>query len=423
MIQLQMLNYIIQSKDKSLISLNNLDEDYFSDYREEFKFIDNHIKTYDKVPDMETFLSRFKSFDVVEVHESESYLISALVDDFNTRKLANVFKRISPLVQAGRLDEAITLYKETADNLSKGVSLQSVDILRDTHRFDEYLAKTQNPNSFFFSTSFKELDEITQGGFDRNEEIVVVSARPGVGKSLISLKFAIQAAQEGLRVGIYSGEMSDSRVGARADTLISHISNGAILHGNEIIKESYRNFINTLPERFSGCIEVLTPDAVDGPITTNVLKIFVEKKKLDLLIIDQISLVDEPRGHSNKERQALIMKDLKKLQSTKHMPIIVVSQQNREKNEDGSFDTTQLADADEVGRYATIVIFIEKDKKENILKLHVAKNRDNPSGQVLSYNVDINKGMFVFIPENDAQVSQETVDSYASESSSGDYFE
>lgn len=423
MIQLQMLNYILSSGDKSLISLNNLDEDYFSDYREEFRFIDNHIKTYDKVPDIETFLSRFKNFDVVEVHESESYLISALVDDFNTRKLASVFKKISPLVQAGRLEEAIAIYKDTAENLSKGVTFRSVNILEDTHRFDEYLEKTKNQSSYFFSTSFKELDEITQGGFDRNEEIVVVSARPGVGKSLISLKFAIQAAKEGLRVGLYSGEMSDSRVGARADTLISHISNGAIIHGNDIILETYRNFINNLPTMFPGCIEVLTPDAVDGPVTTNVLKIFVEKKKLDLLVIDQISLVDEPRGKSNKERQALIMKDLKKLQATKHMPIIVVSQQNREKNDDGSFDTTQLADADEVGRYATIVIFIEKDKKENILKLHIAKNRDNPSGQTLSYNVDINRGNFVFIPEGDAQVNKEEVDAYASSDSSGDYFE
>lgn len=421
MIQLQFINYLIKSGDKSLISLNNLDEDYFSDYREEFKFINNHIQTYDKVPDMATFLSRFKNFDVVEVHESESYLISALVDDYNMRKLKSVFTKISTLVPAGRLDEAISLYKETAENLSKGVSLRSVDILRDTHRFDEYVEKTKSPSSFFFSTSFKELDDITNG-FDRKEEIVVVSARPGVGKSLISLKFAIQAAKEGLRVGIYSGEMSDSRVGARADTLISHISNGAIIHGNEIIMEKYRDFMNNLPDMFPGCIEVLTPDAVDGPITTNVLKIFVEKKKLDLLVIDQISLIDEPRGKSNKERQSLIMKDLKKLQSTKHMPIIVVSQQNREKNEDGSFDTTQIADADEVGRYATIVIFIEKDKKENILKLHLAKVRDGTSGQTLSYSVDINKGEFIFLPETESQVSKEEVDSYSNKED-GDYFE
>ena len=229
---------------------------------------------------------------------------------------------------------------------------------------------------------------------------------------------------EGLRVGLFSGEMSDSRVGARADTLISHISNGAIIHGNDIILESYKEFMQQLPGMFPGSIEVLTPDAVGGTdtITTNVLKIFVEKKKLDLLVVDQISLIDEPRGKSNKERQALIMRDLKKLQSTKHMPIIVVSQQNREKNEDGTFDTNQIADADEVGRYATIVIFIEKDKKEDIFRLHLAKIRDGKSGQVLSYRVDINKGEFVYIPEGETQVSKEVVDSY-NKDNGGDYFE
>lgn len=422
MIQLQFLNYILKSGDSSLISLNNLNEDYFSDYREEFKFIDNHIRTYNKVPDIETFLGRFKNFDVVEVRESESYLISALVDDFNTRKLANVFKKISPLVQAGRVEEAIRIYKDVAENLNKGVSLKSIDILRDTHRFEEYLEKTKNPSTFFFSTSFVELDEILNG-FDRKEEIVVVSARPGVGKSLIALKFAIQAAKEGLRVGLYSGEMSASKVGARADTLIEHISNGAIIHGNEIIKEQYKAFMESLPGKFPGCIKVITPETVDGPVTTNVLKIFVEKEKLDLLIVDQISLVDEPRGKSAKEKTSLIMKDLKKLQATKQMPIIIVAQQNRETNDDGSFDTTQLADADEVGRYATVVIFLEKDKKDpNIFKLHLAKVRDGTSGQTLSYQVNINKGEFVYIPEGDKPISQQEVASYSSPENNEDYF-
>ena len=412
------MNYIVKSGDTSLISLNNLNEDYFSDYREEFKFIDNHIRTYNKVPDMETFLARFKNFDVVDVRESEAYLISALVDDFNTRKLAATFKKVSTLIQAGRVDEAIGIYKDTAENLNKGFSLKSVDILRDTTRFDEYLEKTKDPKSFFFSTGFQELDALTSG-FDRKEEIVVVSARPGVGKSLISLVFAIQAAKEGLKVGLYSGEMSESKVGGRADTLISHISNGAINHGNEIIREQYEQFMRELPTKYPGSIEVITPAMIDVPVTTNVLKVFIEKKGLDLLVIDQISLVDEQRGRTNKEKQSLIMRDLKLIQSTKHIPIIVVAQQNREKKDDGTHGTEQIADADEVGRYATIVIFI--DKKDNIMKLELAKNRDGVVGQVLSYEVDINRGKFTFIPENDKQVSQETVNSYKTNEEE-DYF-
>ena len=416
---MQVLNYIVKNGDTSLISLNNLNEDYFSDYREEFKFIDNHIRTYNKVPDMETFLSRFKNFDVVDVHESESYLISALIDDFNTRKLASTFKRVSELITAGRVDEAISIYKETADNLNKGVSLKSVDILRDQTRFQEYLEKTKDPKSFFFSSGFKELDDITNG-FDKKEEIVVISARPGIGKSLISLVFAIQAAKDGMRVGLFSGEMSESKVGGRADTLISHISNGAINHGNEIIKEQYEQFMKDLPNMYSGSIEVITPAMIDGPITSNVLKIFVEKRHLDLLVVDQISLVDEPRGKSPKEKQSLIMRDIKKIQSTKHIPIIVVSQQNRETKDDGTHDTTQIADADEVGRYATIVLFIGK-KGDNILELELVKNRDGVIGKKLSYNVDINHGNFTFIPEEGNQVSQEVVNSYKA-TNEEDYF-
>ena len=113
------------------------------------------------------------------------------------------------------------------------------------------------------------------------------------------------------------------------------------------------------------------------------------------------------------------MRDLKLIQSTKHIPIIVVAQQNREKKDDGTHDTTQIADADEVGRYATIVIFV--DKKDNIMKLELAKNRDGIVGQTLSYDVDINKGRFLFIPEDGKQVSPEVVKSYETNNEE-DYF-
>ena len=113
------------------------------------------------------------------------------------------------------------------------------------------------------------------------------------------------------------------------------------------------------------------------------------------------------------------MRDLKLIQSTKHIPIIVVAQQNREKKDDGTHDTTQIADADEVGRYATIVIFV--DKKDNIMKLELAKNRDGIVGQTLSYDVDINKGRFLFITEDGKQVSPEVVKSYETNNEE-DYF-
>ena len=65
MIQLQVLNKILDTKDSSLITLNNLNEDYFTDYKSEFKFIKTHLDTYGNIPDIETFLSTFKNFEVI----------------------------------------------------------------------------------------------------------------------------------------------------------------------------------------------------------------------------------------------------------------------------------------------------------------------------------------------------------------------
>ena len=82
--QLQVINYLLTSKDSSLIALNNLTEEYFKDYKNEFNFIKNHLETYGKIPDLETFFSTFK-IDRIVVNESPEYLIKALKEISKTK--------------------------------------------------------------------------------------------------------------------------------------------------------------------------------------------------------------------------------------------------------------------------------------------------------------------------------------------------
>ena len=51
MIELQALNYVIQKKDASFFLMNSLNEDFFTSYKAEYKFINEHIKKYNVVPD------------------------------------------------------------------------------------------------------------------------------------------------------------------------------------------------------------------------------------------------------------------------------------------------------------------------------------------------------------------------------------
>lgn len=396
MIQLQMLNRILQSKNTALITVNNLTDDYFSDYREEFNFIKNHLDQYGNVPDLETFLNRFTNFDVIDVKESDNYLIDALYDNKNQRELASVFNKVRSLIMSNKTDEAMKVYLNASQNIVKGVHLDSVDIISDTSRYDRYLEKCNDFNKYYVSTGFKELDEII-GGWDRQEELATIAARSGVGKSWMLLFVAVAAAKQGLNVGIYSGEMSEDKVGYRIDTLISHLSNGQIIHGNVNVSGYYKEYLDNLKTTIKGSIRVLTPSKINGPAGVTALRAFIEKDNLDMLCVDQHSLLEDDRNARNPiERAANISKDLKNLQVMKKIPIISVSQQNRNSVENG-VSTANIAQSDRIAQDSTIILFLEQ--KDGVLTIHLTKSRDSVNARDLNYAVDLDKGMFTFIPE------------------------
>lgn len=198
--------------------------------------------------------------------------------------------------------------------------------------------------------------------------------------------------------------MSEKKVGYRVDTLLGHISNGSLIHGNSNVQNEYKKYIDNLPKMISGNLIVLTPEAINGAATVQTLRSFIDKEKLDILFIDQRSLMDDDRkGKSETEKASNISKDLKILQTVKRIPIITVSQMNREKNDDGSdtIDARQISLSDRIGQDSSTIIGISRDKTDkNLMKLQIVKSRDNEAGLSLSYHVDFNLGNFDYIPDD-----------------------
>lgn len=409
MIQLQVLNKILFEKDVSLITLNNLNSDYFSDYKDEFNFIKDHYEKYGKTPDLATFKEKFPSFDIIEVEEKDSYLIEELCRDKNARSVAYTFNEIRALLKNGEVDKALDMYKKGVENISTGVALESVDIIHDTSRYDAYIERTKDFEKYYVKTGFKELDDLI-GGWDREEELATIVARTNVGKSFALFKSAVAALTQGLTVGIYSGEMSEKKVGYRIDTLLSHISNGALTHGNENVKDQYEKYIQELPKKYKNGMKVLTPKMINGPAGVNALRTFIEKEKLDILFIDQHSLLEDDRkAKTPVEKASNISKDLKNLQVMKRIPIITVSQQNRTKGEEeDKVDTTQIAMSDRIAQDSTTIIGITRDKKDqHIMTFHLVKCRDGENGKKLTYYTDLNTGTFTFIPSEESSDGKE----------------
>lgn len=414
MVQLQFLNYLLQTGDTSLLMVNSIDDSFFSDYNDEYNFIRNHMSQYGQVPDRLTFANQFGDFDWIEVNENPNYLIDELYRDRNKRTLAKVFNGVRDRINSGDVEGAMALFTSSSQDLVASTHIDSVDIIRDQTRYDAYLERTQDFNKFYVKTGFSELDELI-GGWDRLEEYATIVARPGVGKSWVLLRCAMSAAEQGLRAGLYSGEMSETKVGYRFDTLAGHISNSGIIHGNSELMNSYKAFLDSMESRFTGTLKVITPKMIKHAATVTDLEAFIEKEKLDILFIDQHSLMeDQRRAKDPVTRAANISKDLKNLQVLKRIPIITVSQQNRNMVDDNSvIDVSHIAQADRIGQDSTVVVFLEQ--KNHVLTMHLAKSRDNGAGVKLKYAIDLDKGIFQFVPNEEDALNGSSCDELRNE--------
>ena len=412
--QFQVLNKILQTKDYSFITLNNLTDKHFFNYKAEYEFIKTHYETYHTVPDRLTFLNSFPDFVIQDVNEPDNYLIEQLYNDYNQSYLATRLNNLKKLLEADDTSGAMKYFQESLEKLHIGSALQCTDIMSDTSRYDRYLDMIANQSKYFITTGFPELDKIITG-IDRRNENMVIAARTGVGKSWLLLTIAAAVAKQGLCVGIYSGEMSVDKVAYRIDTLLGNIDNKKISRGDLYYKDHYKNYLDGLKCAGYGPIKVLTPNDIAGPATVDALQAFIEKEHLDILFIDQYSLLeDNSRAKVAHEKVANISKSIKNLQVLKQIPIISVTQMNRTKNEDKSQDTTQIALSDRIGQDATVILMIDKQDAEDPnhpgahkVTINLVKSRDGGGGRKLDYLWNFNTGDYRYISNGADGVTSE----------------
>ncbi|MGB9498399.1 MAG: replicative DNA helicase [Dissulfuribacterales bacterium] len=240
------------------------------------------------------------------------------------------------------------------------------------------------------STGFKKLDTLTSGL--QNSDLIILAARPGMGKTALALNLARNVAVEAEMPALFfSLEMAKEQLSmrllcseARIDS--SHVRNGF--------------FSDEEWDKLTSAADVLSeaPIYIDDSSELTSLEIKTKarrmklKKGIGLIIIDYIQLM-KPR--ISKDRRDLeiseMSRSLKALAKELNIPIIALSQLNR-KLEERSDKRPQLSDLRESGALeqdADLVVFIYRDeiynKDENnphkgIAEIHLAKHRNGPVG-------------------------------------------
>ena len=414
MTALQIISKILETGSNAIVEDNFLSTPYFQGYEDAFDFIQDHVHKYGNVPDKATFLSRFPDIELVEVAESDRYLVDTIREEFLYSQSTPVLERYAALLKEDS-NAASEYMMSQMQILQPNYDLGGTDIVAQAEeRYAQFQERKNNPEEWCFESGFPELDDLIDG-IQREEELLVLVARTNQGKSWILEKMCSHVWGLGFNVGYISPEMSANSIGFRFDTITQHYANRGLTTGSKDIDEdAYHDYIQGLKQKEHRFI-VSTPRDFDNKVTVSKLKNWIRKFKLDMIAIDGITYISDERGKKNDNKTTSltnISEDLMSLSVEMKVPVLVVVQANRTgvvgDEDEGTPELESIRDSDGISHNASKVISIQQ-KKNNILEMGVKKNRIGLRGGKLKYTWDINTGVFTFVPSmDDAEPKERT---------------
>lgn len=239
------------------------------------------------------------------------------------------------------------------------------------------------------STGFSRLDELTSGL--QPSDLILVAARPSMGKTAFCLNIALHAARQGGKsVGLFSLEMSKEQLYLRLLCSQSRVDNHRLRTGR-LNRGEWSEILQSV-EVLNQCrIYIDDTPGISALEMRAKARRLASEHSLDLLIIDYLQLM---RGHGRYENRNLeiadISRSLKELAKELHIPVVALSQLSRAPEQRGSKDRRpQLADLRESGALeqdADVVLFLyrpelynpDDPELQNRAELIIGKQRNGP---------------------------------------------
>ena len=276
--------------------------------------------------------------------------------------------------------------KYSGDDLATEILKTSQDYLREgiggaKTLFDlvnQALDNLSKPLGLRINTGFPRLDGILKGM--RGGNLIIIGARPSVGKTAFALDLAVSAAKQGHKTLFYSMEMTSEELVQRLLSTYSGVQLSQIIDGqmddNELLEYVQAG------ARISG-LPVLIEDASNVTVETIRTKA-IEEQDVKIIFVDYIGLLQSTKNYQNRNYELGAMsRDLKNLAMELKIPIVVLAQLNRNVNSDQEPNLSDLRDSGELEQNANKVIFLWNiDEEEGIRGVKVAKNRNGRIGTV-----------------------------------------
>ncbi len=292
------------------------------------------------------------------------------------------------------VEQTLDAAEQELFNVSQRRGIQGfVPLAQVVDQYYEYLSDVQErgPEMTGLSTGFVDFDRMT-GGLHKSD-LMILAARPGVGKSSLAMTMAFNIAmQQRAPVGVFALEMGRDQLLQRLLATHTGIDSQKLRTGR-ITTNELTTLMDAMGQLSAAPIYIDdTPGVTVNELRSKTRRLQAEHG-LEVLIIDYLQLMSgSGRRNDNRVQEVSeISRSLKSLARELNIPVIALSQLSRAV-EGRTSHVPVLADLRESGSIeqdADLVMFIYREEmydkdtdKKGIAEIHIAKHRNGPLGTV-----------------------------------------
>ena len=347
--------------------------------------------TLEKVGDME-YIAQLASSVVTTANVT--HYVSIVQDKSLLRWLISASGKIVDLGYKGSMEgtEVLSEAEKSIFNISQGLNrtgLEHINTLLEStfSQLEELCTKTGDLTGV--PSGFIDLDRKT-AGFQKSD-LILVAARPAMGKTSFVLNTAVNAALRGFSVAIFSLEMSKIQLANRILALESMVELEKMRTGR-LEAEDWEKIGYSLGPLSK------SPIYIDDNASANTVEMLSKLRKLklerrlDLVIIDYLQLMEGRRKSDNRQQEiSEISRSLKIMAKELNVPVIALSQLSRapEQRADHRPILSDMRESGAIEQDADMVIFLYRDDyyneetdKKNVVEVIIAKHRNGSTGTV-----------------------------------------
>lgn len=394
----KLISAVLKDKQVHVLLQANV-ENILTTHNDVWQFIRKYYENNLSAPPIDLVVDKFRDFVPEDGVGATKYHLEELQHEYMNNALKDIIRNAAADVQADNAPSALEmLISKTSELKKNSATIRDIDVtdIDSAVAYYEQVQKQAALGVTGIKTGLPGFDDYLPAGITPGQ-LGVFLAYPGIGKSWLSLYFAVQAWKQGKSPMIVSLEMSETEVRNRVFTIMgeglwSHRKLSAGQIEIDDLKRWHKSKLEGKPE-----FHIISNDS-GGDVTPSVLRGKIDQYKPDFVVVDYLQLMS-PNTKSDNEtvRMKNLSRELKLMAISEEVPIIAIS--SATPDDVTKLDTVptlgQTAWSRQIAYDADWVMALGRGPNSDVIECVFRKNRNGFMGEFL-VQVDFDKGWYKY---------------------------